>query len=142
MDEQKLVQMTPSGGICTDDSIEFNVDPVPDDKDYVQFMMNAKSVPVQWLRPKSRMSRTPPELGIRGKAWRGKAEWPAEVVVPYEKLGGLPPRPGDEWTLNLLRNRCLPDIGWTKPNHFAVWAVPFTGSFHVKERFGTVRFAE
>jgi len=142
MDEQQLVQMTPGGGICTDDSMEINVDPVPDDADYAQFMMSAKSVQVQWLRPKSRMTRTPPDLGIRGKAWRGKAEWTAEVVIPYEKLGGRPPRPGDEWALNLLRNRCLPDIGWTKPDHFAVWAVPFTGSFHVKERFGTIRFAE
>ena len=139
MDQQTLACMSPSGGVCSDDSVEFNLDPTPDSSDYIQVMMNANSVMWHWWRQKHKPNLTP-DLGIRGKAWRGEKAWSCEFVVPFADITDAPPKAGDAWTLNFLRNRCLPGLSRHTPDRYAVWAVPFTWSFHVKERFGTLRF--
>ena len=139
MDRQVLNQKHSSSGICTDDSIEFAIDVGrrQDRKDYVHVMLNALGTFwLQWTRY-GWCKPVPVDLGITGKAQRGPDRWTAEFVVPLNVLtDGKPPQPGDDWGLNMLRNR------FTGTNR-AFWSQAFSrGGFHVLDRFGVLHFVE
>ena len=140
MDKQTLNQKHSSSGICLDDSVEFAIDVGRrlSKKDYVHVMMNADSLfwhqwtRYGWCKP------VPVDLRIRGKAWRGEDRWTAEFVVPLDAdlTGGKPPQAGDEWGLNMMRNR-------TTGKNRSFWSRAFSGGgFHVLHRFGILRFVE
>jgi len=140
MDRLTLNQKHSSSGICLDDSLELAIDPGRrlNKRDYVHVMMNANDVFwLQWTRY-GWCKPVPVDLRIRGKAWCGEDRWTAEVVVPLtaDLTDGLPPKPGDEWGLNMMRNR-------TTGKNRAFWAQAFRrGGFHVLHRFGILRFTD
>jgi len=140
MGRQRLNQKHSSPGICTDDSVEFAIDVGRrrNRKDYAHVMMNALgSFWHQWTRY-GWCKPVPVGLGIKGKAWRGEDRWTAEFVVPLDTplTDGKPPKPGDVWGLNMMRNR------FTGKNR-GFWSQAFSGGgFHVLHRFGVLRFGE
>jgi hypothetical protein len=136
MDKQVLVHVTPSAGICMDDSVEINIDSSPNTPDYLQVMMNAGSVMWLWWRQKYPPNLTP-DLGVVGKAQRGEKGWTAEITLPFEKISERPPTKGEEWRLNIMRNR----LAGVKGRALSIWSATFASSFHIKERFGTIVFA-
>ena len=65
--------------------------------------------------------------------------WDAELAIPFEAMIGsphVPPRPGDEWRINLYRIE--------RPEKTEVentcWSPTLKADFHVAERFGVLRF--
>lgn len=62
--------------------------------------------------------------------------WTAELMVPFAGLGQRPPRPGQEWRLNLFRLE-------TKRNGrrgFQGWSPPLANTTHITGRFGRITF--
>jgi len=116
------------GLVWEDDSCEIFLDANLDRKTYFQFIFNT--------------------LGTRydgsGKdgTWNGdwqvktaweRGAWTAEVFIPWKTLGTRPVR-GNQWGLNLARNRTV-----TRPGKTSMWS-PTLGTAHNPRRFGTVVF--
>ena len=116
------------GAVWEDDSCEIFLDVNLDRKTYYQFIFNT--------------------LGVRydgkekDKSWNGtwevktaweKDAWTAEVFIPWQTLGGRPVR-GNQWGLNLVRNRTV-----IRPGETGMWS-PTLGTAHSPGRFGTIVF--
>jgi len=130
-----------SSAICTDDSVEINLDMDRSTPDYVQIMLNVNSVTWVWWRKKHRPNQTP-DLGIRGKAWSGEDRWTCELVIPFAGITESTPGPGAEWGLNVMRNRHVKGMKRFDERIWQCWSPPFVWSWHIKERFGVVKFVE
>ena len=154
MEHQVLHHKSPSSGICTDDSVELFIDVgrrQPQGRDYVQVMLTASGVVwrYHWTRFRVR-GKDMPEFGIRGKVWRGPKRWTAEVAFSLTKLAALtdgvaPPGDGDEWGMNLYRNRRHRKFKANVSDRYARsstgWSPTFS-TYHNSRRFGILRFEE
>ena len=139
MTKQKLNQKHSSPGLCTDDSLEVLIDVgrQRNKKDYAHIMVSALGIPWhQWTRY-GWCKPVPVDLGFQTKAWRGEDRLTAEIIIPLNSplTNSNPPKPGDTWGLNMLRNRFT---GTSR----AFWSQPFTGSFHAVDRFGILHFVK
>jgi len=143
MDKLNLHQTRTSSAICTDDSIEINVDMDPETEDYLQVMVNANGLTWWWWRKKHAPQELP-DLGIQAAAAKGQKEWTVEVAIPFAKITGQPPKAGQTWGLNVMRNRIGKGQGFKRfdERKWACWSPPFALSWHIRERFGTVTFTE
>ncbi|MEM1008206.1 MAG: carbohydrate-binding family 9-like protein, partial [Myxococcota bacterium] len=66
--------------------------------------------------------------------------WRVEMRLPFSKLGPvrhLPPREGDEWSINMYR---LEKSRWSGAQDHA-WSPVMIRDYHRLERFGTLRFS-
>lgn len=78
--------------------------------------------------------------------------WSAEIALPWSALGkdildvsgakSLPPRPGDEWRLNLYRFERVRQNGAETEAQASAWSPVGRVDFHVPERFGRVVFRD
>jgi hypothetical protein len=71
----------------------------------------------------------------------GAKSWTVEYAIPLSSLIGarhLPPRPGDEWRLNLYRI----DAPDPKTRRYYAWSAPGLIDFHRPWRFGILRFED
>ncbi len=142
MDKQRLNQRVYSSSVCTDACFELFIEPGRKMKDYLQIIINANGlVWCQW-RGKYGRHQQPhiSEYGIEGAAWRGADEWSAEVLVPlgiFEESSAS----GQEWGLGLYRSRYV-NLSGQDPRRYSGWSPTFRISYHVKERFGVLRFGE
>jgi len=141
MAEQNRFHTKSTSAICTDDSVEVNLDMDPASEDYVQIMLSVNSVVWVWWRKKHRPGHTP-DLGIKGKAWRGEDGWSCELIIPFAKITGGAPKPGSEWRYNVMRNRHVKGMKRFDERIWQCWSPPFVWSWHIRERFGVVRFVE
>ena len=141
MDKLKLVQMSSNAGVCTDDSIEINIDMDRATQDYIQIMLNANNVPWFWWRTKHSPQDTP-DLGIQTAVFKGGNEWTCELAVPFNKIAAAPPKPGEQWGLNFMRNRYAKDFKDKKGEALSQWCPAFVWSHHIRDRFGVVEFGK
>ena len=117
------------GNLWEDDSIEIFVDPTGGRKEYFQFIVNAAGATYEGKEKDAKWD---------GK-WDAKIGWPgegwsAEILIPWETLGGKPPA-GTKMGFNLARNRVV----GRKPGdpEDSMWSPTF-GTAHNPERFGTL----
>ena len=143
MDKQTLNQVSASSALCTDDSIEVNIDMDTETDDYLQIMVNAKGLTWWWWRKKHRPQDLP-DLGIKAAAVRDKDGWTCEIAVPFKAIAGQAPKTGSVWGLNLMRNRVVTDIGFKRfdERKWACWSPTFVWSWHIKDRFGRIVLGE
>jgi hypothetical protein len=68
--------------------------------------------------------------------------WTVEAAIPIANLAAVPhvpPRPGDEWRINLYRLDWYND---RKVNEGSAFSPLFVGDFHALQRFGWLEFAD
>jgi len=141
MKKMKLHHTKPSSAICTDESIEVNIDMDRSTDDYLQIMVSAKGITWWWWRKKFRPQELP-DLGIKAAAVMGNKEWTCELAIPFAKINNATPKAKETWGINLMRNRGLKDAGFKRfdERRWACWSPPFAWSWHIKDRFGTMTF--
>lgn len=129
--------------IVLDDSVEIFLDVDFDRTDYHQLIVNAKGDVWSGYFPK------PGEMGpgphrpwksaARAKATinREAKRWVCEVLVPFDRLGGVPKK-GDRWAVNFCRNF----RGQTDDEHLQTWFLVYDGhrNFHNPELFGVFQW--
>ena len=65
--------------------------------------------------------------------------WTMELAFPFEALGGksqVPPKPGDEWRINLYRVKHNP------VKEFSAWSPTDSVDFHQPDKFGVLIFSD
>lgn len=140
IEHMRLDQTQPVSAICTDESIEVNINMDPETRDYVQVMVSAQDLLWAWWRVKH-SSHDTPDLGLKAATHIGEDEWTVELAVPWEHIVSAPPEPGDAWRLNVMRNRfAQEDRRRFDERIWTAWSPPFAWSWHVRERFGHVTF--
>jgi len=69
----------------------------------------------------------------------GDSEWTCEIALPLEDVvtaPNIPPKPGDEWRVNLYRVENKPEqVG-------LAWSPTLKRDFHVPDRFGRIIFTD
>jgi len=76
---------------------------------------------------------------VRSRVDAERRVWTAELKIPVKNVSDRPLRPGDEWSLNLLRADGPP----ARRRYLAFWPTNTpTPDFHVPSRFGRIRFVE
>lgn len=135
----RMDQEGSSPGLATDDAIEFFVDVRGEGNDYVQVILSASGH--LWYQWKGRYARSDtPDLAVQGGIHVGDKAWTAELAIPFAKLDVTAPRSGDEYGLNVMRNRYFRDMKWRDERAWLAWSPTFQSGYHVVERFGTLRF--
>jgi hypothetical protein len=141
--------------VWTDDCVEVFTAPDPKRPDaYFNIEMNANGAVFDDYHPRGVGSDIRPRWSAEGLKIATRIHgtlnndadqdqcWTLEVAIPFKAFvrvaPHLPPKPGDEWRLNL--NRC----GGKVNEQFSQWS-PGTGpepQFHAPRDFGTVRFSD
>ena len=147
--------------------VEVFVDPDGDGKDYAELEVNPLNIVVDlkitaWPFPKGGVKEGDVEWDIEGLKTAVRAEgtvarshdaperkdedlgWTVEIAIPWDALadipgaGGAPPRPGDQWRVNLYRIE-RPRDG---RDEFLAWSDVRFLNFHMPRYFGVVEFVE
>ena len=140
MDQLKVEQNRSSSMLCTDDSIEVNIDMTPGTSDYLQIMVSAKGYQWLWWRGRHAPNETP-ALGVESATTRGDDGWRCEIAVPFEQIAEAAPSSGERWRVNLMRNRfAFKSRERFDARRWTCWSPPFSSSWHIKDRFGKIRF--
>ena len=151
--------------LCQEETIELFIDPDGDGKDYAEIHINsldtindiwipnnkfkyANGEPVDWPD-----LYTWTQVGMRHAAMNhGTVNDSTDIdqgsvfefALPWEGFGkiagtaNLPPQPGDVWRVNV--NRYERPRGGEQPKELSGWAPLDLRSYHVPDRFGSVRF--
>lgn len=141
------------GPVSKDDCVEIFLSPNPSaPRNYYTFEINAIGTmlnrcrtswwtgPATW-EPEGVEYRTSFHGLARKDESAGDKEWIVELAIPLKNFARdaahTPPRPGDEWRLNLMRTG-----GKTNMQHSTWSPIPPTSqrSFHTPENFGKVVF--
>ncbi|MBL8179965.1 MAG: c-type cytochrome [Bryobacterales bacterium] len=142
------------GPVSKDDCVEIFLSPNPSaPRNYYTFEINA--IGTMLNRCRTSWWTGPPTWEPDGVRYRttfhglarkdespGDKEWIVELAIPLKNFARdaahIPPRPGDEWRLNLMRTG-----GKTNMQHSTWSPIPPSSqkSFHTPENFGKVVFA-
>ncbi|MFW6059477.1 MAG: DUF4838 domain-containing protein [Phycisphaeraceae bacterium] len=140
IEHMRLDQESNNSAICTDDSVEINLNMDPDTDDYVQIMVSAEGLTWSWWRGKHTPQNSP-DLELRAATHIGDGQWAVELAVPWRHIVDQPPGAGDQWRLNVMRNRfAMEGRQRFDERIWSAWSPPFAWSWHIKERFGRVTF--
>jgi hypothetical protein len=62
--------------------------------------------------------------------------WVVEIAIPFSSIDAIPPKPGDEWRVNLYRIERVPRVD------FNCWSptIAEPPNFHIPSKFGILRF--
>ena len=137
-DSVTIGQHERDGDIWQDDYFDIFIDATFDRTTYHQLAVTLGEVQYDGIGG--------PDHGQYGDA-KWDAEWQTavkmrgddfvvEIAIPYDALGVKPPKPGDNWGLNICRQRIGSD---PSKREMSAWSIPYT-SFHVPTHFGTVTF--
>lgn len=124
-------------GVCEDDSIELFLDPGRTVFTYYQVLVNTngavEDAKWNWMQGGDFRYST----GAEATVTKAADSWTVDLRVPLAKpTGGKGIRGGEQWGLNLCRNRPRKDSARTV---YTCWS-PTGGSFHEPRRFGIVSF--
>jgi hypothetical protein len=143
-DVSQIVARTDNGeaqSIIRDDSIEIFLDTNCDKTDYHQLVANSKGACWSGYYPRPAIEGT---LINRPKPWdagatiktsvsREPGQWVCEVAIPFDRLGGVPPK-GTRWGVNFARNFRGQIEDWQLQSWFAVYEE--SRNFHHPSLFG------
>lgn len=119
------------GSIWHDDEIEIYIDANCDQKTFTQVLVNGIGKTVAFRDTlRADIGTTAVSHIEEGRRWM------LEVVIPYAGMGVKPPKRGDTWRINVVRQR-LPGKGF---NHELITWAPVQKSFRDLEYFGTMTF--
>jgi len=119
------------GAVWHDDEIEIFIDANGDGKTFDQILVNGAGKKAEF-RNKSSV-----EIGTRIGAHVVEGTcWELELMIPYKGLGVAPPKPGDVWRLNLVRQR-LPT---KQSGHELITWAPLEKGFFEPEKFAPLTF--
>lgn len=130
-----------SSGIIRDDSIEIFLDTNCDRRDYVQLVVNAKGAVWSGYYPRPAIENraiTPAQAWnagatVKTSVTRDPSQWVCEVVIPFDRLGGVPAK-GTRWAVNFARNFRGQIADWQLQSWFAVYDKD--RNFHHPNLFG------
>lgn len=112
--------------LVPDDSIELYLDTNNDRKDYYQLIVNAQGRywAGYWAVPMSEGGKATDwnaALAVKSTINKSGGQWACELTIPFEKLGGVPPK-GARWAVNFCRNfRGQQGEDWQLQSWFAVY---------------------
>lgn len=138
--------------VYKDDCVEVFTSPNPDKlKDYFNIEMNAKGITLDYQHPEGPGTKVPwdPDLtiathidGTLNDDSDSDRSWTLEAAIPFAAFSHVakntPPKPGDEWRLNLHR------LGGQTNFQYSQWspAVSDKVLFHAPPFFGRVTFVK
>ena len=128
------------------DAFEIFLDPKADKKDYYEIQVSPMGIVFDSHLPKYRKNQNDWSSQVVAKVTtKGKVNdeepdesWSAELAIPFAPLeqgGGIPPKAGDVWALNLFRI----DAGKGQ-SEYSAWSPPLRGDFHNLDKFGRMTF--
>ena len=157
LDEYIWAEMTERGSLVyEEEAVELFIDPGKTGFAYYEIELSPRNVVFDLFVLNAGRSEEKPFVGLaewdcrglrtavriegRLNSLDGKDEfWDAEIAIPFETMIGaphIPPRPGDEWRLNLYR---IERPRKTELEETA-WSPTGKTDFHVPGRFGLLRF--
>ena len=131
--------------ITRDDSIEIFLDVNFDRGDYHQMIVNTSGK--YWgqycrtFRDDGTGALWDPKPRIKAAVSRETGRWTCEIMIPFDQLGGVPPK-GARWSVNFYRNyRGQQSAGHQLQNWFLVYDPGSTGDYyHNPTRFGVFQW--
>lgn len=128
------------GPLWEEEVVEAFIDPVGDSEAYFEFEVNPLNtvldLALRRIRSGYRKDFSWDCEGLRTKVDRTAIGWDAELAIPFTSLVAAPPKPNDEWRVNFTRI----DRPKNAPRELSAWSPTRLATFHVPERFGTLRF--
>ena len=119
------------GAIWHDDEVEIFIDANGDGKTYAQILVNGAGKKAEFLD----QNATPIGTRVAAHVTEGKC-WELELMIPYKGLCVKPPKPGDVWRINIVRQR-LPT---KQSGHQLITWAPLEKSFFEIQNFGPLKF--
>jgi len=146
--------------VFQEDSVELFVDPDGNERNYAQVIANARGTVMDQM-----VNKAPSAGGFESLSWtleglavavsvEGTAnnskdkdqQWVCEMAIPFASLAslagtaGIPPKPADQWRVNLCRNEHDRRSGEGQVVNTA-WSRTDKRGFHAPNRFGRVHFS-
>lgn len=129
--------------ICLDDSVEIFLDTKFNRFDYNQIIVNARGTwwTAYYVKPDGPMDQNvrPWQVDLKVKTTINKhaGNWVCEILVPFDKLGGVPPK-GSRWAVNFCRNF----RGQINDDQLQTWFLVYDKSrnFHHPALFGVFQW--
>ena len=119
------------GGVWHDDEIEVFIDANGDGETYAQILVNGAGKKAEFR------DGSPAVIGTRVAAHVTEGTcWELELMIPYKGLGAKPPKPGDVWRLNVVRQR-LPT---KQSGHELITWAPLEKGFFELRNFAPLTF--
>ena len=125
--------------IILDDSVEIFLDTNNDRRDYNQMIVNSRGVYWSAFFPSSRTSQKfngqpwNPQATVKSSINRKAGQWVCEILIPFERLGGVPAK-GTRWTVNFCRNFRGQNDDWQLQSWFNVYNK--SRDYHNPKSFG------
>ncbi|MCX5662380.1 MAG: hypothetical protein NTW19_22095 [Planctomycetota bacterium] len=120
--------------IILDDSVEIFLDTKFRRADYNQIIVNAHGAywTAYYDKPES-VHAWPVDLKVKTTINKQAGNWVCEILVPFDKLGGVPPK-GSKWAVNFCRNF----RGQKADDQLQTWFLVYdkTRNFHHPALFG------
>jgi len=127
--------------LIRDDSVEIFLDTNNDRKDYFQIIANAKGGVWSGYYPRpaydgkafTEVQPWDAHATVKAGVTRDPSQWTCEVVIPFDRLGGMPAK-GTRWAVNFARNFRGQGADWQLQSWFAVYDKQ--RNFHHPNLFG------
>ncbi|MBT3375174.1 MAG: hypothetical protein HN742_31620 [Lentisphaerae bacterium] len=119
------------GGIWHDDEVEVFIDANGDGKTFAQVIVNGAGTKAEFRNKSTAVIGT----HVAAHVTEGTC-WELELMIPYEGMGVEPPKAGDVWRLNVVRQR-LPT---RQSGHELITWAPLEKGFFELENFAPLRF--
>lgn len=125
--------------IILDDSVEIFLDTDNNRSDYHQMIVNARGAYWSAYFPSSRTAQQfngrpwDPQATVKSSISREASQWVCEILIPFERLGGVPPK-GARWTVNFCRNFRGQKEDWQLQSWFNVYDT--SRDYHHPKNFG------
>ena len=128
------------------DSVELFIDPNPEGKRYYQIAFNVLGTVNDASNAKNKMRRQDWDSNMELAVKKGQDRWIAEFAVPFSAFGLEKAPSGQQWQINICRNRKLTDERRNDKNiglwwEYSGWAPTFT-NWHERRHFAKVTFSE
>jgi hypothetical protein len=128
------------GPLWEEEVVEVFLDPVGDGESYFEIEVNPLNTVLDLVLRRSRSGWKKDFAwdceGFRSVVAMTADGWNAEMAIPFTAVVGEPPVAGSEWRVNFCRIDRPPGC----PRELTAWSPTLSGTFHMPQRFGRLRF--